>query len=103
MGRCKGNCTAKGLPLAIVQWKSCWCSDLIPNRKDQKSVSNCEDPCPGYPDDYCGGKGLYGYIELSRNGIGTAAPGVTNTKTSSMVRPPFPLTSRAAMQAMFVL
>lgn len=83
MGRCKGNCTAKGMPLAILQWKTCWCSNLIPNPKDRDSVSSCENPCPGYPDDYCGGNKLYGYIELSKNGIGTAAPGGANPKTSS--------------------
>lgn len=86
-GRCFGNCTDIGAALAIVQWKSCWCADLIPNPSDQKSLSSCQDKCPGYPDDYCGarggGGGAYGYMQLKKPS-GTAPPGVTNTRTTSV-------------------
>ena len=86
-GRCFGNCTDIGAALAIVQWKSCWCADLIPSPSDQKSLSKCQDSCPGYPDDYCGarggGGGTFGYMKL-KNPSGVAPPGVTNTKTSAV-------------------
>ncbi|KAK0743907.1 hypothetical protein B0T18DRAFT_192815 [Schizothecium vesticola] len=90
-GRCFGNCTDIGAALAIVQWKSCWCSDYIPSPSDQKSLSSCRDPCPGYPDDYCGargsGGGSFGYMKL-KNSAEIAPPGVTNTKTTSVTSLP---------------
>ncbi|KAK1836372.1 hypothetical protein QBC39DRAFT_85153 [Podospora conica] len=90
-GRCFGNCTDMGAALAIVQWKACWCADYIPNKSDQKSVSNCKDPCPGYPDDYCGSRsssgGNFGYMVLKKP-LGEAPAGVTNTRTSAVTSPP---------------
>jgi len=97
MGRCHDNCTALDYPLAIVQLKSCWCSNLIPNPANQKSLGNCHNPCPGYPDDFCGGSGTYGYISLPVGTIkGTAPAGSTNTKTSSSVRLNLPPVRRHA-------
>ncbi|KAK3353573.1 hypothetical protein B0T25DRAFT_568771 [Lasiosphaeria hispida] len=78
-GRCFGNCTDANFALAIVQAKNCWCSNIVPNRDTQKSLSNCENPCPGYPTDYCGGSGSFGYMELANDPSGTA-PGIPNTK-----------------------
>lgn len=75
-GRCFNNCTDMKMALAIVQGHDCWCSNLIPHRRDQKPLQQCQDPCPGYPTDYCGGDGVYGYIEVAgRSPTGTAPPG----------------------------
>ncbi|KAK0714902.1 hypothetical protein B0H67DRAFT_228194 [Lasiosphaeris hirsuta] len=79
-GRCFQNCTDASFALAIVQAKNCWCSNIAPNRDTQKPLSNCENPCPGYPTDYCGGSGSFGYMELANDPSGTA-PGTSNTKT----------------------
>ncbi|KAK4248118.1 hypothetical protein C7999DRAFT_40643 [Corynascus novoguineensis] len=83
-GRCYGNCTDLNYALAIVQNKNCWCSNLLPNRADRKPLSDCESPCPGYPSDYCGGNGVYGYMYAGGGTpSGTAAPGGSPTKGPS--------------------
>ncbi|KAK4155421.1 hypothetical protein C8A00DRAFT_41971 [Chaetomidium leptoderma] len=83
-GRCFGNCTTLKYALAIVKEKNCWCSNLIPNRADQKSLGNCQDPCPGYPTDFCGGDGVYGYMDVAGfSPTGTAPPGGDSTKLPS--------------------
>lgn len=86
-GRCFGNCTDANFALAIVQAKNCWCSNIVPNRDTQKSLSNCENPCPGYPTDYCGGSGSFGYMELANDPSGTA-PGIPNTKPPTTTSSP---------------
>ena len=87
-GRCYGNCTDAGYALAIVQEKNCWCSNYIPNKADQKSEKECQESCPGYPTDFCGGIGRYGYLQLNAEPSGTASPanpspGSTDSDTST--------------------
>lgn len=85
-GRCFDNCTTLSYALAIVQDKSCWCSNLIPNQADQKDIGNCKASCPGYPSDYCGGDGTFGYMEvIGFTPTGTAAAGATTKAPSSSV------------------
>ncbi|CRG87704.1 Cell wall integrity and stress response component 4 [Talaromyces islandicus] len=83
-GRCETQCNAD-YAFAVVQYKSCWCTNYIP--ASQTSVGDCDSPCPGYPDDLCGNadKGLYGYIEMSNvQPSGTSgAAGSTSSTTSS--------------------
>ncbi|KAL2165084.1 hypothetical protein VTH06DRAFT_380 [Thermothelomyces fergusii] len=79
-GRCYGNCTDLNYALAIVQNKNCWCSNLVPNPADRKPLSECQNPCPGYPSDYCGGDGLFGYMSANGAPKGTAAPGGSGTE-----------------------
>ncbi|KAK1771704.1 hypothetical protein QBC33DRAFT_163646 [Phialemonium atrogriseum] len=69
--------------LAIVQEKSCWCSDYIPGKSSQVSTDECSNSCPGFPDDVCGGDGLFGYMTLKKPAAGTANTGST---TSSSVK-----------------
>ncbi|KAK4035413.1 hypothetical protein C8A01DRAFT_17895 [Parachaetomium inaequale] len=83
-GRCSGNCTDLKYALAIVHAKNCWCSNLIPNPADQKPLRDCQNPCPGYPSDYCGGNELFGYMEAAGGTpTGTAPAGGTATKSPS--------------------
>ncbi|KAL2176779.1 uncharacterized protein P884DRAFT_27259 [Thermothelomyces heterothallicus CBS 202.75] len=93
-GRCYGNCTDLNYALAIVQNKNCWCSNLVPNKADRKPLSDCQNPCPGYPSDYCGGDGVFGYMYAGGSTpTGTAAPGgsATGEPSSSTVSTlPFP-------------
>ncbi|KAK0668706.1 hypothetical protein QBC41DRAFT_119079 [Cercophora samala] len=80
MGRCKINCTDIDYSFAIVLEKRCWCSNVVPNEADQNSLSDCTYPCPGYPDDICGGKGVWGYLEIPQNKpTATAPPGIFTT------------------------
>ncbi|KAK3307473.1 uncharacterized protein B0T15DRAFT_510745 [Chaetomium strumarium] len=74
-GRCYTNCTDLNFALAIVQEKNCWCSNLIPNSDDRTSLSDCRSPCPGYPTDYCGGDGVFGYTSRRGQSQGYGASG----------------------------
>ncbi|KAK4540179.1 hypothetical protein LTR36_009677 [Oleoguttula mirabilis] len=80
-GACLGQCLGS-YAFAVVQYQDCWCSNYIP--ADQQSVSNCNQDCPGYPDDKCGNasEGLYGYIALSIQPSGTAGA-ASSTQASS--------------------
>ncbi|PSN74620.1 hypothetical protein BS50DRAFT_581417 [Corynespora cassiicola Philippines] len=68
-GWCRGACP--GYAYGIIQEKNCWCSNYAPAQ--QEDTDECDDPCPGYPDDKCGNKddGLYIYIALDSQPSGT--------------------------------
>ncbi|KAK4134724.1 hypothetical protein BT67DRAFT_496680 [Trichocladium antarcticum] len=82
-GRCFNSCTDLRFALAIVQGKNCWCSNLVPNPADEKPLTDCQDPCPGYPDDHCGGKGVFGYMLVAGFTPTGTAPGPSATKPPS--------------------
>jgi len=52
-GACYTQCK-DGYAFAVLQWQTCWCSNYIP--AEQQNVSDCNETCPGYPDDLCGNK-----------------------------------------------
>lgn len=85
-GLCYDFCR-KEYALAIVQVNNCWCSDYIPGKSSQVSTDKCSTECPGFPDDLCGGDGLFGYMALEKKPIGTATTGSTSSTT---VRRPAP-------------
>ncbi|KAF2716771.1 hypothetical protein K431DRAFT_298369 [Polychaeton citri CBS 116435] len=98
-GLCYKNCASQ-YAFAIVQWQGCWCSNYIPAQ--QEDASECDQQCPGYPDDLCGSqdKGLYGYIKLPNEPSGTAGasssqPSSTSSQpsTSTSQPPPSPTSS----------
>ncbi|KAI7356953.1 hypothetical protein KC320_g1948 [Hortaea werneckii] len=81
-----GSCTKEcsDYAFAIVQWQDCWCSNYIP--ANQQSVGDCNQDCPGYPDNKCGNedKGLYGYLPISGNEpSGTAGAGSSSEASST--------------------
>lgn len=87
-GRCSGNCTDRSYAFAIVQDHNCWCSNLIPNIADRKSISECQLGCPGYPSDWCGGDGTFGYmavVGISPTGTAPAGFGFPTTSLDSSV------------------
>ncbi|CAM1503098.1 Fc.00g078740.m01.CDS01 [Cosmosporella sp. VM-42] len=74
---------------AITQDNACWCSNYAPSKDTQKSVSDCNTPCPAWPSEDCGGDGVFGYVELDNvlpsgtQGASTSATDDTTTKTSA--------------------
>ncbi|KAG8167607.1 hypothetical protein KVR01_003296 [Diaporthe batatas] len=82
-GLCYGTCKDGGYAFAVLQSSDCWCSNLVPSSDDQTSTSNCQSSCPGYPSDYCGGDGTYGYIALGPSPSGTAGGSSKTTLTTS--------------------
>ncbi|KAK8090847.1 hypothetical protein PG994_000352 [Apiospora phragmitis] len=84
-GLCRDQCTQAGTAFAIIQGQNCWCSDIEPARSVQVSTSKCNTKCSGYPDDTCGGDGLWGYMMLGKDPSGTQGadnPSPTATTTA---------------------
>jgi len=80
-GLCQQTCA--NYAFAILQDKSCWCSNVAP--ADTTGVSGCSSPCPGYPSDQCGNasENLYGYIALGPSPSGTLAASTQSIPTST--------------------
>jgi cell wall integrity and stress response component len=83
-GSCQVNCQ-DSYAFAVLQGTNCWCSDYAPS--DQKQTNLCNDPCPGFPRDWCGNlsAGLYGYIALSIAPSGTIDGASLSTQDSSSI------------------
>jgi hypothetical protein len=70
--------------LAVVQGHNCWCGDYIPFEAAQVDVGKCNNICPGFPSDTCGGDGLYGYMLLDVQPAGTIDPGSSTIPTPTV-------------------
>ena len=83
-GSCQVTCQ-DSYAFAVLQGVNCWCSDYTPS--DQKQTNLCNDPCPGFPGDWCGNPsaGLYGYIALSIAPSGTIDGASPSTQASSSI------------------
>ncbi|KAK3337943.1 hypothetical protein B0H65DRAFT_445875 [Neurospora tetraspora] len=89
MGLCYQTCAGaqEEYAFAVVWGKSCWCSNTQPNTANTVSTNQCENPCPGYPSDWCGGDSLYGYLKIT--GVkpsSTAAPASISTTTQQTTK-----------------
>jgi cell wall integrity and stress response component len=80
-GLCSQTC--QGFAFAILQDKECWCSNTQPG--ETVSLSDCDDPCPGYPPDKCGNlsQGLFGYILLATPSSTLQASSSTSSSAST--------------------
>lgn len=90
-GLCRDQC--EGSAFAVIQGQNCWCSDVEPGRSVQVSTTKCNTKCSGYPDDTCGGDGLWGYMMLGKDPSGTQGadkPSPTATKTQQPSPDPSP-------------
>lgn len=83
-GLCHDLCTPQGFVYAITQSNSCWCSNYTPAKSAQVATSKCSLGCPGYPDEKCGGPGVYGYVFLNvAQPSGTKGAGSSTTSEVS--------------------
>jgi len=76
-GLCFDTCKAS-FAYGLVRGQQCYCSNVAPG--DTVNVSECSDPCIGYPQDLCGnvGAGLFRYVQ-----IGTPTSTAPSTSSSS--------------------
>ncbi|KAG6068352.1 hypothetical protein E4U32_001136 [Claviceps aff. humidiphila group G2b] len=83
-GLCHDYCNPNNYAYAITQSNSCWCSNYTPDKSTQLSTGKCNLGCPGYPDEKCGGPGVFGYVVLL-GGLpsGTIAPSIAPSSTES--------------------
>jgi hypothetical protein len=69
---------------AITQEESCWCSNYTPSSSSQVSKGRCNEPCPAYPDEMCGGRGLFSYVEMKgKLPAGSKGPNPATTRVSA--------------------
>ncbi|KAJ8129958.1 hypothetical protein O1611_g3673 [Lasiodiplodia mahajangana] len=54
-GYCAPRCRDKGKPVGATYLKACFCGTKMPNSKTLVSDSKCNEPCPGYDIQACGG------------------------------------------------
>ncbi|KAI1004301.1 hypothetical protein K3495_g3913 [Podosphaera aphanis] len=89
-GLCTNFCLQQ-YAFAILQDKSCWCSNYIP----ATTTTGCTLNCPGYPFEKCGGDGLYGYIALGKvapsGTLGASSEEPTSPSTSTSTSSSIPL------------
>src|SRR5437660_274291 len=83
-GSCQVQCQ-DSYAFAVLQGANCWCSNYAPS--EQKQTNFCNDPCPGFPGDWCGNPsaGLYGYVALSIAPSGTIGGASSSTQASSSI------------------
>ncbi|CEL09042.1 hypothetical protein ASPCAL12185 [Aspergillus calidoustus] len=53
---CNDSCRRLGWDFAGSQGKFCWCGDSLPSIDSVVPDDECDEPCPGYAKDICGGK-----------------------------------------------
>ncbi|KAK1852942.1 ER membrane protein [Colletotrichum chrysophilum] len=95
-GLCSDFCRGKNFAFAIVQYQSCWCSDVAPAASSEADVEDkCNDICPGYDTEKCGSRpNWYGYIQLSKTPTSTAGGDAATTSAaaaSTTQAPPAPV------------
>ncbi|RCI09824.1 hypothetical protein L249_4017 [Ophiocordyceps polyrhachis-furcata BCC 54312] len=82
-GLCHDHCMKSKRAYAITQGNSCWCSDYTPAQGTQVDKSKCDRTCPGYPEENCGGKGLFGYVPLNVSPAGTKGASKSDEPSST--------------------
>ncbi|KAG6129222.1 hypothetical protein E4U09_001121 [Claviceps aff. purpurea] len=107
-GLCHDYCNPDSYAYAITQYNSCWCSNYTPDKSTQLSTGKCNLGCPGYPDEKCGGTGLFGYVVLpgglpsGTKGASIAPSSTESSPTSTEVEtttPTAPTTSTTIMRS----
>lgn len=58
-GYCGPKCRSKQMPVGATYLKACYCGTKLPNKKTLLPDAKCNEPCPGYDIEACGGLGAY--------------------------------------------
>ncbi|KAI0458918.1 hypothetical protein F5B21DRAFT_372036 [Xylaria acuta] len=58
-GYCGPNCRDKGFPVGATYAKACYCGTKMPNHKTLVNDTKCNEPCPGFDKQACGGLNVY--------------------------------------------
>ncbi|KAE8349967.1 hypothetical protein BDV28DRAFT_50411 [Aspergillus coremiiformis] len=89
-GLCTDHCNSD-YAFGILQGKSCWCSNIAPNKATNLGTSKCDTGCPGYPDDSCGSvsDGVFVYLQMnlhSPSGTATVSSSQSTSTTQSSTK-----------------
>lgn len=94
VGLCFTTCQGS-YAFGVVNYQTCWCTDIAPDKSTQVDLSECNLNCPGWPDDKCGGSGnKFGYVAL-----GMEPSGTSGASTPS----PTPSTVKVSLSSLLVL
>ncbi|KAJ6083943.1 hypothetical protein N7486_010743 [Penicillium sp. IBT 16267x] len=78
--RCMGNGAAA---FALTGRFYCLCGDELPPSSDKVDSSNCDTPCPGYPQDKCGADDYYSVYTTGLEGDVQSYSASTTSSSSS--------------------
>ncbi|KAG8161073.1 hypothetical protein KVR01_009337 [Diaporthe batatas] len=59
LGGCSYTCREAGYPVFAAQLMNCACLDILPSYDEKAEESLCNQPCPGYAGETCGGQSGY--------------------------------------------
>jgi cell wall integrity and stress response component len=90
-GYCQEQCTASGkLVMATTEGSTCLCGDSLPPASDKVDSSKCDEPCDGFDQQNCGGKG---YFQIYLTGLGdpdsesSGSPSSGNSASATSAQP----------------
>ncbi|SPO05836.1 uncharacterized protein DNG_08523 [Cephalotrichum gorgonifer] len=85
-GLCRQQCADK-YAFAIVNYQSCWCSNVEPAKSAKVDDDECDTKCPAYSE-WCGGKNeRFGYLALGKLPESTQSPDPTSSTVSTITGP----------------
>ncbi|KAI1432978.1 hypothetical protein GGR50DRAFT_547507 [Xylaria sp. CBS 124048] len=93
-GACAGTCRDKGLPVGATYADTCFCGTKMPNKKTLLPDSTCNEPCPGFDPQACGGLNAFtvyntgvlfnvAEAELPSSSVSTSSATSTSTTQSA--------------------
>ncbi|KAJ8104911.1 hypothetical protein ONZ43_g7634 [Nemania bipapillata] len=88
-GYCGPTCRKKGKPVGATYLKACYCGTKMPNEKTLVADSRCNEPCPGYDIQACGGLGVWTVyntgvqVNVAEADLDTTSSTTTTTPTST--------------------
>ncbi|KAK1144862.1 hypothetical protein N8T08_004875 [Aspergillus melleus] len=62
LGMCQSHCGKQDFSVYGVKGDRCWCGDKLPPVSAKVSQKECNEPCPGFPSDTCGGDDVWTII-----------------------------------------
>lgn len=85
IGSCSQLCLGKKAEAMAMQDSDCYCGSTLPPLSLSIDDGKCSIPCPGYPDDLCGGVGAY---SVYSTGLSAAVSNLDPSSTSATASPP---------------
>lgn len=73
-GSCREYCLDKGFYLIALNGQNCYCGYAMPPADTVVKDSECDFPCPAYPDEACGGIGSPSHYTIFNIGITVDPP-----------------------------
>ncbi|KAM0221400.1 hypothetical protein ACHAQD_005310 [Fusarium lateritium] len=64
VGTCSNYCKDKNMEVVLLQDAACFCSHTYPSKDSLVDDDQCDTPCPGYPNEACGGKDAFSVHNL---------------------------------------